>query len=207
MHMVNGEKRARYRLYTQVYEASGVTPAGVSFVEEIDVDITVPRFIIEEFHEPWEEAFNPADEGTRGNGYYTHLWTVAHHDENCCDGREVTQQGELCLGLYREPNDRDLNELRRRIRERDAERRYRAVGEQMTDDEVADASRELRTQIESMEARRKADYYQTLLDSFKTHGHRLFTDDPSVLSHGKYHFINNKPLGVKNADTDSRDAA
>lgn len=189
MHMVKGEKRARYRLYTQVYEATGTTPAGVAFVEEIDVDITLPRFIIEEFHEPHEEAFNPATEENTGQGYYTHLWTVAHHDDKCCGGREATAEGELCLGLYREPGERDLEELKRRIRLRDSEKRYRAVGERMTDAEAVAVARDTRSQIESMEQRRQADYYLALMDAFKTHGFKLFTDDPSVLRHGKYHFL------------------
>lgn len=189
MHTVNGEKRARYRLYTQVYEAQGTTPAGVAFVEDIEVDITVPRFIIEEFHEPFEEAFNPATEETSGQGYYTHLWTVAYHDEKCCGGREATEAGELCLGLYREPGERDFEELKRRIRLRDSEKRYRAVGERMTEAEAAAVARNTRAQIEGVEERRKADYYAALMDAFRTHGHRLFTDDPSVLSHGKYHFL------------------
>jgi len=191
MHIVNGEKRARYRLYTQVYEASGTTPAGIAYVHDIDVDITVPRFIIEEFHEPWEEEFNPAEVVNKGQGYYTHLWSVAHHD-TCCDGREATDAGELCLGLYREPSDRDLDELKRRIHLRDSEKRYRAVGERMTEQEVIDAAQAARSQIEDVEAKRRADYYTALMDSFNTHGHRLFTDDPSVLKHGKYHFLNDR---------------
>lgn len=189
MHIVNGEKRARYKLYTQVYECKGLTPSGIETVQNIDVDITLPRFVIEEFHEPWEEAFNPAEVENKGQGYYTHLWTCAYHDEKCCGGYEATQAGELCLGLYREPGERDLEELKRRIHLRDSEKRYRAVGERVTNEEAIAAARETRSQMENVDAKRRAEYYGALMDSFNTHGFRLFTDDPSVLKHGKYHFL------------------
>lgn len=198
MHIVNGEKRARYRLYTQVYQCEGETPAGVKFVQDIDVDITLPRFVLEEFHEPSEEEFNPSTVDTRGQGFYTHLNTVGHHPE-CCNGTGATKDGELCLGLYREPNESDLEDLKRMLRERDALSQAHRPGERYSEAEAITSAREYRQNMEEMERQRRLTYYGALMDSFKTHGHRMFTDDPSVLKHGKYHFM---PAAKETSTTD-----
>lgn len=189
MHFVNGEKRARYRLYTQVYQCTSVSPASLEVIQNIDVDITVPRFMLEEYHEPSEDAFNPSTEDTRGQGYYTHLKSIGHHDEKCCNGTGATRDGILCLGLYREPNESDLDDLKRMIKMRDAEVLSHRAGEIYTEAEMIASAKDHRAQMEAMESRRKSTYYQALLDSFKTHGHKMFTDDLSVLKHGKYHFV------------------
>lgn len=186
MHVVDGEKRARYRLYTEQYEARGTTPAGLEIVEHIDVDITVPRFVLEEYHDPADVAMR---DGHANEGEYTHLFSVASHDETCCDGREATASGELCLGLYREPGERELEELQRRIRAREAMKRFRRPGEAMSQEEIAESLRNLREWQENAAATRQEKYREAILDALAPMKHRLFSDDPSVHSNGKYHFV------------------
>lgn len=184
---VNGQKRAKYRLYTQEFECRRAV-GELEIVETVDVDITPPRFMIEEYHPPEEDAFAPSS-ANKGEGYYTHLFSIAHHDETCCEGREATRNGELCLGLYREPGERDLEEIQRRLRLRDASEHGHRPGEASTAAELAVSERELKEWQESLSARRRQMFYQSFVDEFTTHKHRLFSDDPSVHSHGRFHFL------------------
>jgi hypothetical protein len=172
-------------LFTQEYELQGFNrETGLPFVQYMDIDIAVRRFIVEQYHLPAEQGFNYKP-GTRGQGFYSHLWSVAKHFDDCCGGREA-DRGHLCLGLYREPSDCDLDELQARIKARDAEMAGHMPGDQVSLDEMLMEARENREQVDAGRQRRLELYKQTLKDSFTTHGFRMFTDDPSKLSEGKY---------------------
>jgi hypothetical protein len=112
------------------------------------------------------------------------LWTVAKHFDDCCGGREANN-GHLCLGLYREPSDCDLDELHARIKDRDAEMAGHMPGEEVSFAEAIMEARESRDQVDAAYQRRLALYKQTLQDSFTVHGWKMFTDDPSRLAEGK----------------------
>lgn len=178
-------KRGRYHLFTQEYELQGFNrETGMPFVQHMDIDIAVRRFIVEQYHLPAEQGFNYKP-GTKGQGFYSHLWTVAKHFDDCCGGREA-DKGHLCLGLYREPGDADLNELAARIAARDAETAGHMPGDQVAFDEMLLEARESRDQVEAGNQRRLDLYKNVLKDSFLLHGWKMFTDDPARLAEGKY---------------------
>jgi hypothetical protein len=178
-------KRGRYHLFTQEYELRGFNrDTGLPFVQYMDLDIVVRRFIVEQYHLPQENSFNYKP-GTKGRGFYSHLWTVAMHFDDCCGGREA-DKGNLCLGLYREPSDRDLEELQARIAARDAEMASHMPGDQPTFDEMLIEARESRDQAEAAYNHRRSVYRNALRDSLRVHGWKAFTDDPAKLAEGKY---------------------
>lgn len=179
-------KRGRYRLFTQEYQLEGIDiESGLSVTQNVDLDICVRRFMVEEYHVPAEARFNPKV-ATMGQGFYSNLWTVAHHDANCCGGTGGTKKGTLCLGLYREPGDRDLDELARRIKERDAETLGHMPGDQISEAEtLADARRD-RNEIEAMETRRVQGYQKAIQSALLTHGWKMFAHTPTAVREGKY---------------------
>jgi hypothetical protein len=177
-------KRGRYHLFTQEYELHGFDlETGLPIVHNMDIDIAVRRFVMEQYHLPAEGRFNYKP-GTKGQGFYSHLWTVAKHFDDCCGGREA-DKGNLCLGLYREPSDCDLDELAARIKARDAEMAGHMPGDQVSFDEMLLESRQTRDGVEEGDRRRLELYKQALKDSFTTHGWKMFTDDPARLAEGK----------------------
>lgn len=177
-------KRGRYHLFTQEYELHGFNrETGIPFVQYMDIDIVVRRFIVEQYHLPSEQHFNYKP-GTKGQGFYSHLWSVAKHFDDCCGGMEANN-GHLCLGLYREPSDCDLEELQARIAARDAEMAGHMPGEQTSFEEMLMEARESRDATEAGNQRRLELYKRTLKDSFIVHGWRAFTDDPARLAEGK----------------------
>ncbi len=187
--MPNGltEKKARYRLWTDEYECITKSQEGLDVVSYVDVDIVIPRYVLEEYHLPVEEAFGSFREGQQGQGFYTHLFSVAHHDESCCNGTEG-RKGHVCMGLYREPGDADVEEVRKRVYLRDQDR-ARQLGTQITTDEAAEDALHLKTRIEQDKERRRRIYREAALNAVMPMAHRLFSADPSVHSNGKYHFL------------------
>lgn len=190
MRTVNGEKKARYRLWTNEYQCTRTdSESGLEVVEHIDVDITPPRFMFEEFHEAAEDQFNPGPINTRGAGYYTHLFTVGEHDEHCCGGREA-RKGKLCLGLYREPSEKDLDNLRQRIRYRDAQAHGHRAGERISQEEYAEDVLRLKNWIEQRDNHIRDGFLEAATSALQTHGWNLFNFD-----HGKksrFHFLTDK---------------
>jgi hypothetical protein len=188
MKIVNGEKRAKYRLFTEVYECTRKdATSGLDIVEFVNVDVCLNRWVIEEYHAPEEEEFNPGPEGRTGRGYYTHLYTVAHHTEKCCNGTEA-KNGRLCFGLYHEPNYRTLEELQRRIRLRDAASHGHRPGDHVSDGEWAEEMRNLKDWKEGWGEHLRGKYQEAIMDALNTHGWRLYDHDAGKRS--KYHFVN-----------------
>lgn len=179
-------RRGRYRLFTQEYEIKGTDlETGLEVIQTVDLDICVRRFMIEEYHVPAEARFNPKV-ATMGQGFYSNLWTVAHHGKDCCNGSGGTRQGRLCLGLYREPGERDLEELARRIKERDAEMLGHMPGEQISPAELLADARRDKNEIEAMEAKRLEGYRYAIESALTTHGHKMFAHTPTAVREGKY---------------------
>lgn len=178
-------KRGRYHLFTQEYELQGFNrETGVPFVQHMDIDIAVRRFIVEQYHLPAEQGFNYKP-GTKGQGFYSHLWSVAQHFDDCCGGLEANN-GHLCLGLYREPSDCDLDELAMRVKLRDAEEFGHMAGEKASFEEMMLEARQSRDTTEAANQRRLELYKNTLKDSLLFQGWKMFTDDPARLAEGKY---------------------
>ena len=188
MQDVNGEPRARYRLWTDEYECKRISPeTGLEVVEFVKVDLTPPRFMLEEFHEPAEQGFNPDGTGS-GDGYYTHLFSIAHHDEHCCNGTEATKGG-LCLGLYREPGDRDLEELQRRIRLRDTAEAGHRAGERVSTGELEEDLRRHREWQRRYNAKLEHNFREAAENALAVNGWRLY-DHSGARS--KYHILGGK---------------
>jgi hypothetical protein len=99
------------------------------------IDVPPPRWIFEEFNHPgqymaaWEATRWQEIDGHRRevrpapppNGYYSHLLTIADHgNHQCCE--QAKKDYVVCWGNYREPDETDLNILRRAKMEREKDR-------------------------------------------------------------------------------------
>lgn len=163
-------------------------------------EIGIPRFIIEE-HIPaselmvngrWDNARYSWDAESGAlidvlgplldGGFYSKAFVVAHHDEMCCNGEEIVK-GEPCLGAYRLPAETDIARIQRALQRREA----------ASNSEVAPSPEYLEKQrldmLEKQDERRKTNLRERLDDWTKTHAHTWTTDDPSVITHGKYHWM------------------
>src|SRR5262245_42940833 len=105
MTVIDDEPRARYCIYSFEFQCETNSESGIVGVETVTVDIVPQRWIVEEFNE--------------STNSYTHLFTIGHHDERCCDGAESIES-QLCYGLYREPEQCDLEHLQKLVKEREA---------------------------------------------------------------------------------------
>jgi hypothetical protein len=189
------EKKARYRLWTDEYECVSKSAEGLDVVTFVDVDIVIPRYVVEEYHLPQEESFGSYREGLQGQGFYTHLFSVAHHDEHCCNGTEG-RKGHVCMGLYRDPGDADVRELQRRVRLRD-EHLARQLGTQASYEELLQDARDLRTRIDNDKQNRRRIYREVAMNAVMPMHKRLFTADPSVHASGGYHWTTgSRPSGL-----------
>lgn len=181
-----GARRAKYPFYR--YEEAG----------EIR-DIGTPRFYIEELHtnaelrkdNHWErtryytdpqlgvlDVLGPLPE----DGFYTSVFTIALHDEVCCNGTGVLNN-DICLGAYRPPCDADLDRIRRMKWRRDNAENQDIRPSESRIERLSDEMEQKRDERIDRESR-------TFIDAFfKTHGWKLTTDDPSKLRWGNFMFV------------------
>lgn len=189
MHMIDGEPTARYAIHRETYDCQREVN-GLAVVESINVDICAPRFVFEQYHTPEEAEYNPAPPGlgldADDKGYYTHLFTVAYHDETCCDGRESVN-GSLCFGAYQEPNEQHLNYLRQLVQLRSQTKQTRMIGERLSAEELAEDTRALKHWNETRDEATQSRFAQAALDSLKLHGWRMSNTDAGKRS--KFHFL------------------
>lgn len=185
--IVCGRRRLRYPFWR--YEDAG----------EIQ-DIGIPRFYVEELvpraslmaDDRWANARFSTDPETGElldvlgpcpeEGFYASAFCIAHHDEWCCDGAEI-KNSEPCLGAYREPTERDIQRIQRALWNRD-----HASNEEVAPDESA-LKRQKAHIVEARDERRSRELRERLEDWTKTHAHTWTTLDPSVIKHGKYHWL------------------
>jgi hypothetical protein len=117
---IDSELRAKYRY------ASIQIPGTPDII-----DVPPARWILEQFNHPgqylasWEAArFSQDGREIRPapppNGYYSHLWTIAEHNEECC--KEAKAKMKVCWGSYRLPDEQDIDILRKAKQARDADR-------------------------------------------------------------------------------------
>jgi len=178
------------------------------------LDIGIPRFYVEELvpredlmaNNRWQNAryYTDPDDGRLidvlgpcpETGFYETVFQVAHHDEQCCNGREVKDH-EPCLGAYREPREADLDRIARILQRRD-----RATKGDLTPDPVQTAKRH-KGLVEERNEKRDSQLREKISDFTKTHSFTWFTHDPTVISHGKYHWMSghNKSGSPSGKDT------
>lgn len=194
------EMRQRYRFMT------------VTLPDGDEVDISVPRWILEQRVEPellaatWEDSrwvFDPQlqrRKDVRGEmppaGTYYYLRTISVHDDDeaCCD-RAWNNDRRRCWGYYRLPEEQDLNLLREAVRLRDADPVKRSAREPLTADELAEIDRLAYATDQRIKEKQSQIITEGLGDWLRTHGWRALTDDPSVLKHGKWRTA--YPINIK----------
>lgn len=163
-------------------------------------DIGIPRFYVEELvpranlmaNGRWENARYYQDPETGKTidvlgpcpetGFYEAVFAIAYHDVRCCGGAEVRDH-EPCLGAYREPRDTDFDRIGRILQRRD-----RATEGQLNPS-AADTAKRKEDMVNARDERRQAALREQIAGFLKTHAFTWFTDDPTVISHGKYHWV------------------
>jgi hypothetical protein len=187
-----GEWRAKYRFMTVK-------------VGDDEVDISIPRWILEQRYEPgqywqtWQRSryvYDPVLGRTidkRGDppidGWYGYLRTVAEHDPNetCCE-RAWRGHRRRCWGYYREPSTADLQILQKAVRLRDNDPQKTSPHEPLPDWALDEAQRLAYAEAREIEEEGKRinhDFWHSWINS---HGWRAFEDNYKTLKHGKYKF-------------------
>lgn len=174
----------------------------VCFEDNLDgigrIQISPPRYVLEQRIEPaqylphWnKKRFGAAPV----DGIYEFLCYIAdHEEENACCGkaRKLYQKGKLprayCFGRFRFPGDDTIELLQYAKRELDS-KRTADPHQPLSEHDIADALREGREIEAAMEDARRDDLNERFDNEFAIFGHRLETDDPSVLTHGRYHDV------------------
>jgi hypothetical protein len=132
---------------------------------------------------------------------YSYLYTIADHDpdQSCCKrawknwkaGKRKTMR---CWGYYREPGQKDLDRLAEAKALRDAEPFKQSPFEPLTPSTLAGIAVIERAWNEEQAKTRE----EHLTGMWGNHeaiwGHRVETNDPGVLHHGKYHILSGKQL-------------
>lgn len=178
------------------FALSRTHPVDSSLVEYIPIR----RWIITQRQEP-EQIEHESNTFTDNRGVtceigdkpladYTPLIYVGDHSQcspDCCSER-------ICLGDYKEPDNAELEWIAAATQKLHAEFKadpYSADNEMVVNDFVRDEIYKKEKEQEAADA----DYELYFKDWWKTHGHRITTDDPSVLQHGKYKFFRDgKPI-------------
>lgn len=192
---IEGEHRYKYRAAT--------LPLGNGDT----VDIPPPRWILEQRYEPgqywasWQASRYVDDtDGVRkdmrgeppADGWYGFLWCVADHDESgeCCNRVWDTRRA-TCWGRYKEPDEHELNLLRRAIQRRDADPYKYSPHEPLPAEAFAEINRAAFEQEAAEDRERQRHLDDVWHDFVHAHGWRAFEDSKNYkkLSHGRYHFM------------------
>jgi hypothetical protein len=127
------------------------------------------------------------------DGLYSYLLTIADHDPDngCCaramnDWKNGDRTTRRCWGYYRLPSDVDLQNLQRMKADRDANPYKQSPHEPLTAETLAEIALLEKSWNEDQHQRRKDDAHELWRDHMSVWGHRLVTDDPAVLHHGKF---------------------
>jgi hypothetical protein len=164
-------------------------------------EIALQRFILEQLHEPeeykpnwdqgrykWEGIVKTDLKGDPpANGLYTHLHTVAEHDHRCCDGTLLIGGHQACYGFFGFPDDNELEAMKMAITLRDRTPELRP-GEKIPQVELEKELRETKYWEEYNREKTREEFKDIIVDEFKTHAASLFSDDESILRHGKFHW-------------------
>lgn len=166
--------------------------------------IPIRRWVIAQYQSPGQYNFGDDSDNTftdeRGinclidskssEGRYEPLIYVGDHllcPSNCCEHK-------ICLGAYKDPSEAELEWIRWATQQLAKEFKQdpdKPVSEELINKHRRDA--QYKADKIREEKDEDLDYYWK--DWHKTHGHRLTTEDPSVLKHGKYKFFKDgKPI-------------
>lgn len=200
---IAGDWRAKYRFMTVE------VPGGV-------IDICPPRWVLEERNEPgqyeaaWEAGRYFTDPETKERvdlrgpapreGWYSYLELVAEHDDGkaCCDYLWETER-RRCWGYYREPAQKDLDQLvmAKALRDKNP---YNSPHAPLSEATLAEIGREAFTRQEEAKAKRTSELELAFHDSIAPHAHRfeaVYVDGQLIIRKApdtglrseKYHFI------------------
>lgn len=216
--IICGVWHMKFCFYRFIDRKERLNPAnGLIEISETMQEIGTPRFFISELHSNSELHANDRWENARyvwvsetermdvlgpvpDTGFYTPLFTVAYHDELCCDGDEFIK-GNACLGAYREPNETDLERVRRMKWRRD---------HASPDELMADANLTQKRAMDWQEKRNEKwqkGVREALDDAFRTHAVGWTTLDPTVKKWGKYAFLSaHNKSGTKKEDKTNGDS-
>lgn len=161
-------------------------------------DVGRPRFIVEELHPRAELNASGAWEAARyewrglervdvlgpmpEHGYYSELFTVAHHDGYCCGGRGV-KDAEPCHGGYREPNEADIQRVAAMVARRNAAPESEAIPS------AERLRREGEARAEKAAEKRRQMIREVIDNALAPQAHKFFTLDESIIRNGKYHWL------------------
>jgi len=168
----------------------------------VSTTIALQRFVLEQLHEPaeykpnWEQGrykWGPTGRiDLKGdpppNGLYTHLHTVAEHDHRCCDGTMFINGHQACYGFFGLPDENELEMVRLAIALRNATPELQP-GKVIPQAELEKELRETKYWEEYNREKTREEFRQIVTDEFNTHRRTLFTDDPSVLASGGFHWM------------------
>jgi hypothetical protein len=188
-----GEHRAKYRFIT------------VTLPNGDEVDISVPRWILEQRFEPgqyWESwqrtryIYDPLigrHVDKRGeppaDGWYGYLRTIAEHDpDNACCDRAWRDHRRRCWGYYREPGEKDLDILRRAIALRDADPYKHSPHEPLPEYALDELQRLAYAEAQEVKEENAQINHDGWASWLAQHGWRAFEDNPKTLAWGKYKF-------------------
>lgn len=162
--------------------------------EEIEVSIYCPQCLGKNVI-----GGSVIDKGPPPKEYYSYLSDCAEHESTtdhngrpmCCvramyGETKWGSRGMRCWGSYRQPNDLDLQMISR-LAENMQANKERAMYRPISPAELAEIELASNMQVEAENERMEALEDEMVRDFMRTHGHRLLTDDPGVLRHGKYH--------------------
>lgn len=169
----------------------------------LEVKIPIRRWIITQLQEP--EQYGYGDDSdmyfTDENGaackvaekdseLYTPLIYIGDHSkcpDNCCEGR-------ICLGDYKHPGRAELEWVKETtfdLRKNYKHNPYEPLSQSALDE----IERDIKYTREKKREKIDEGFDLRMKEWFKVHGHRLTSDDPSVLTHGKYKFFKDgKPI-------------
>lgn len=135
-------------------------------------------------------AGDKLDKGPCPREWFQNLWVIAEHDAQCC--AKAKEMGRSCWGYYRHPSEWDINEVRRIHHAKLNDPNYnQSPFEELTAETLEQSAKSEFEYKEKVHAEQKAELDLRIDDFFRLHQHRLTTDDPKVLSDGKYHFLGN----------------
>lgn len=186
---IKHELRARYNFLT------------VDLPNGDTVDIPPPRWVFEQRYEPeqiaeewntarWEMKDGrpvPIRDACPAIGYYQWLWTIAHHTPTCCEDG-ITAHRTICWGRYREPSEKDLTVLKammwRKTKDDMPTNPFEKVSTKTHDMVLKRAA-----EMDAVREAKKQELRKDILSDAMNQSLHKFTDDPSVLKHGKYRFV------------------
>jgi hypothetical protein len=149
------------------------------------------------------------------DGYYSYLFLIADHDpdQGCCRRawkawKRGKRKSMRCWGYYREPGQVDLDRLAKAKAARDAQPFKQSPFAPLSAQTLAEIALVENSWNEEQAKKMPVMASEMWSDHMNAWGHRLDTNDPAVLHHGKYKFFwgdrrfEEKPSGIVTPSTE-----